>query len=233
MSKWMRALAKAGLVELEGAEAEAARQDTASDEDLDRMMAESEALLSAVGADPEPAPAPPAVPLGEVVEGVELSGLYASAAIPQSPFPAEKLLKVLEGLKALAPATRKAAILAMDSADEVWTIQDPLLDAVRKIDALRQAQAQLDATITSAEARAQQELAQHEAYKEQATSTIRSQIAELEQLLASELTEVAEKKAAVHASLQETRAACTRESARYEAEVDRLQSLSITFPDES
>ncbi|MCP4809109.1 MAG: methyl-accepting chemotaxis protein [Proteobacteria bacterium] len=239
MSRWKKALAKAGLLELDGDEIEpTASEDTPADaDDIDRILAETKALVGDAEAAPPVVvkPTPPKIfePLVEVVENVELDALFAQSGVPESPFPAEKLLKVLDGLRALDPGTRKAAILAMDAADEDWTIQDPLLDANRKIAALDTARERLTATAAQAEAKAETDLAEQETYKEEASATIRAQIADLEKLLETELNKVAEEKATIHARLQETRAACTRESARYEAESDRLKSLTLTFPTES
>ena len=238
MSRWKKALAKAGLLELEEGEVEATPADDVADaDDIDRILAETKALVGDAEAAPVATPQviepEPVEPLVEVVENVELDQLYASSGIPESPFPAEKLAKVLDGLRQLDPATRKAAVLAMDAADEEWTIQDPLLDAQRKIGALQNARKRLDATATQAEAKAETDLAEQEQYKTQASETIRAQIADLEKMLEDELNKVAEAKATIHARLQETRAACTRESARYEAEIDRLASLTVTFPTES
>lgn len=237
MSRWKKALAKAGLLELDADEIEATPDaDAPADaDDIDRILAETKALVGDADAAPpaEPEPEPEVTPLVAVVENVDLESLYAQSGVPESPFTAEKLLKILDGLRALDPATRKAAVLAMDAADEEWTIQDPLLDANRKIKALATAQKRLAATADQAGAKAETDLAEQERYKEQASTEIRSQIAELEKLLENELTKVAEEKATIHARLQETRAACTRESARYEAESDRLETLTLTFPTES
>ncbi len=239
MSRWLNALAKAGLVELEGAEAAAAGGgDDPSAQDLDALLAESRSLIDAVDGSPPAAAPPPQViepvqGLVDVQEGVPFAELFTSAGVAPSPLPAEKLLKILDGLKAMDPATRKAAVMAMDAAEDAWTAGDALLDAQRKMDALRKATARLEASASAAGTQAEQELTAQDQYKTKATEEIRRQIADLESMLEAELQAVADEKAAINARLAETRAACGRETARYEAEIDRLGTLFLTFPAES
>ena len=246
MSRWLKALAKAGLVELSESDQEdmKARDEARSAEpvdgqDIDRILRESRDLMQGAEhpeAQPQPgtdAPPPPAAPTGppvEVVEGQDFSELYAGQ-VAESPFPAEKLLRVMDGLKAMDPGTRRAAVMAMDAADDEWTVGDPLLDAQRKIQLLQSRTASLVASVAQAQAQAQAELEAQEQFKLQASSSIREQIAELEAMLEAELERVAHEKASIHSNLNETRASCAREAARYEAEIDRLASLSTIFGD--
>jgi hypothetical protein len=246
MSRWLKALAKAGLVELSEDEHEnlKAREEAQSAEpvdgqDIDRILRETRELMNGSqhpeaeaqpGSGAPPPPPVPSAPPVEVVEGQDFSELYAGQ-IPESPFPAEKLLRVMDGLKAMDPGTRRAAVMAMDSADDEWTIGDPLIDAQRKIQLLQSRTASLSASITQAEAQAEADLKAQEEYKQQATTTIREQIADLEAMLEAELEKVADEKAGIHSALNEKRASCTREAARYEGEIDRLASLSTIFGD--
>ncbi|HJN77347.1 MAG TPA: hypothetical protein QGF58_25705 [Myxococcota bacterium] len=244
MSRWLKALAKAGLVDLTDAERErvGGGAGPADPEEIERILAESRALESGevdLEADTDPAlepPEPPPVhvePLVDVQSGVPLDQVYDRLGVTGSPYPAEKLLTILDAMKALDPAARKAAILAMDTAEPTWTISDPLLDADRKMEALRTAQAELDATVAEAETKAADDLSSQDQYKEKASTEIRKQIADLEALLAQELQDVADAKAQVNVRLAETRNICTQERARYEAEIDRLKTLNVTFPQES
>jgi hypothetical protein len=70
------------------------------------------------------------------LEGIALADIFAAAGVPDSPYPAEKLLRLLDGLRAMDAGTRKAAVLAMDAADDNWQIGDCIADADRKISAL-------------------------------------------------------------------------------------------------
>lgn len=234
MSKFLKALAKMKLVELDEGELERESAHDGDTADIDRILAETKAMMEgqpapAVEPAPAPAPEPAAAPVQATEEGIDLAELFAD--LPASPYPAEKMLRLLDGLKAMDPATRRTAVLAMDSADDSWTIHDALLDAQRKIERLQQRREGLAQGVTQADAQAQADLAAQDEYKTQATQTIRAQIAELEDMLEAELAKVAEEKATIHSTLESTRSAAARESARLEAEVDRLYTLHQTFGD--
>jgi hypothetical protein len=238
VSRFLKALAKMKLVELEDEDVPSAGAHDGDPADIDRILQETRAMMGDAGVpadapEAEPAPAVPAVavPGGatEIDEGVAFDALYQP--LPESPFPAEKLLRLLDGLKAMDPTTRRTAVLAMDAADDSWTIHDALLDAKRKIETLQGRRSDLAQTVVNAEATAEADLTAQDAYKAQASETIRAQIADLEAMLEAELAKVAEEKAGIHARLQATRDAATREGARLEAEVDRLYTLHQTFGD--
>lgn len=226
MSRFLRTLAKVGLVELEGGETP--REAPMDDAEVQRILAEERAAQPQTA--PEPPPLPPQVEKHVAVsEGVSFEDLYRSVQVPPSPFPAERLLKLLDGLRAMDPATRKAAVLAMDAADDAWTIDDALLDAERKTGALRSGVAGLEQNLQQQEAHVQGELAALDGYAQKAADTIRKQIHELEQLLQQELEAAAQKKAQVTADLRIAREACARERTRYEQEIARLNEVQSIF----
>jgi DNA repair exonuclease SbcCD ATPase subunit len=152
-----------------------------------------------------------------------------ASGVPDSPFPVEKLLKMLDGLQALPVASRKAAVLALDSADDNWSIADVILDAQRKTRALREEQARLDSHLSATDAQAQADIASAEAYLEQATATIREQIAELETMLQQEVQQVATQKAEITHTLQSSRDAAARQRARLDNEIARIAKIPLTF----
>jgi hypothetical protein len=245
MARWLKLLERAGLVELspeEAARAAAAAGSAAprapSAEELDALLADTAditasldggARASGVPAAKGTAPAAP-VPEPELFAGRDLSQVYTEAGIPRSPYQAEQLLRVLDGLQAMPPAVRVAAVQAMDAADDAWSLGDPLLDAQRKVKALEGETDRLRATESQAESQAQADLAEQDTYQAQATEQIRAQIAELENLLGTELGQVATERARIQARLEETRHAVAREIARYRDEIARLRSLEQTFP---
>jgi hypothetical protein len=218
MSRFLRTLAKVGLVELDPNEAPPPEQPI-------------ELPIEQAPVEIEPAPPPlPDLPPGPLPsEGVSFEQLYREAKVTDSPFPAEKLLKLLDGLRAMDPATRKAAVTAMDAADEAWTVDDAVLDAERKCRALRQGVERLHANLAHSEELARRELASLDDYAQKAADTIRKQIAELEQLLAQELESAAQKKAQAQADLRLLREASAREQARYEHEIARLSEIAAIF----
>lgn len=247
MAKFMRALAKMGLVELEEEDLPAAAAPSGAD-DIDALLAETRAMLGKVdveapSAEPPPAsappPGPPPPPRVELppltVEGLtddrSLPAIYAEAGISDIPFPVERLLKVLDGLSAMDSATRRTVVAAMDEADDTWSIHDVLLDASRKVGALGAARARLDRALAEAESRTEAELAAQDAFAEQATGAIRAQIAELEAALAEEIKGVGEQKSQIRVRLEAARAAHATQAARLDGEIERLRTLYPVFGD--
>lgn len=257
MGSFLKALEKVGLVELEAddqarlEERQRKRREKRGEDDgeeLSTLLESTKGLMNEVDGKAAPrrkkaAARPPAkkaspqpvkaVPAGPVAEGTPFSELFKAQRIPPSPYPAEKLLKLLDGLRAMEPTVRKTAILAMDEADEAWTVDDAVVDAQRKIRVLQGAQTRLASSTAAAETKAQQDLAAQEKYKEEATATIRQQIVELEKLLEEELSKVSEERAAIHSRVTEQRKAAARESHRLEQEIVRLDQVAITFADTS
>lgn len=238
MSRFLRTLAKVGLVELDASEQQRleepqARDGAGSGQGGSAEPGLDEAALSRIlseGAIDEAAPpAHPPASMQPLAEGVSFEELYRGAQVPSSPFPAEKLLKLLDGLRAMDPAMRKAAVLAMDAADDAWTIDDAVLDAERKVRALRKGSERLGATLAQNEEAARAEVAALDDYAQKAADTIRKQIGELEQLLQKELEAAAQKKAEVQANMRVARDASARERTRYEQEVARLEEIHGIF----
>jgi hypothetical protein len=221
MSRFLRTLAKVGLVELDPHE-------TPPPEQTIDVTGEPEPIaLDAAEPPPPPLPDLPAGPLPS--EGLSFEQLYQGAQVPSSPYPAEKLLKLLDGLRAMDPATRKAAVMAMDAADDAWTVDDAQLDAERKCRALRSGVERLHANLAHADELSRKELASLDDYAQKAADTIRKQITELEQLLQQELETAAQKKAQAQADLRILREQTAREQARYEHEMARLSEIATIF----
>ncbi|HKY93602.1 MAG TPA: hypothetical protein VJM11_21290 [Nevskiaceae bacterium] len=218
MSKFLRVLQKAGLVEIDEA----------------TQMADTPADFVAPEPPPlaEAAPPPPEIlPEAEsrIQESRAFEALYAERGVPPSPFPAEKLLKLLDGLRAMDPATRKTAVLAMDAADEAWTIDDAALDASRKIKALNDTKTLLAQQAASAAAHAQEKMKAREQRQGDAVAAIRKQIADLEALMQREVEKGAGEKAALEAQVRTAGEACQRECARIDTEIARLKEVLDTF----
>ena len=254
MSNFLKALAKVGLVELDSSDQSSGAKGTSSarsapegEDEIERILRETQAALAASDdaaspaaaspASPPPAapaaaaPPPRAAPAGALSAENSLDEIYMASGVPDSPFPVEKLLKMLEGLKALPAASRKAAVVALDSADENWSMADVILDAQRKTRALREEQLRLDNHLAATEAQAQTDIAAAESYLEQATATIREQIAELETLLQQEVQQVAEQKSQITLSLQSDRDSAVRQRGRLDDEIARIAQIPLTFGD--
>lgn len=216
MSKFLRVLQKAGLVEAEPAENPASL--------------EAEVLAAVPPSEPS---VPDTAVLSEADSRIEESRsfdvLYAERGVPPSPFPAEKLLKLLDGLRAMDPPVRKAAVLAMDAADDNWTIEDAALDAHRKIKALNDTKALLSQQASSQAAHAQERLKSREQRQADALAAIRQQIGDLEALMQREVEKATAERAAMGAEVKSAQEASTREAARLDVEIARLQEVLDTF----
>ena len=175
------------------------------------------------------APVVPRLEGNDVVEGRAFEEIFASANLPPSPFPAERLLRLLDGLRAMDEATRKAAVMAMDAADENWTIADPVIDAQRKSVVLESYREGLTAQVASTEQTTAAKIAELTGDQERAVAEIRKQILELEKLLEREVQKKTEQIAALDASLKATRDAVDREGRRITAEIDRLREITAQF----
>jgi hypothetical protein len=222
MSRFLRTLAKVGLVELDPNEAPPEQAVDLPDAPVLPMEAVADAV-------PAPPPLPDLPPGPLPAGGLSFEQLYREAQVPESPFPAEKLLKLLDGLRAMDLATRKAAVTAMDAADDAWTVDDAVVDAERKCRALRAGAERLNANLARSEEQSRKELAALDDYAQKAADTIRKQIAELEQLLQQELESAAQKKAQAQADLHLQREATAREHARLQQEIARLSEIATIF----
>lgn len=232
MSKFFNALARIGLVEIEDRADDAPAEDLVDDKTEpvapSREVATTPKADSAVAASTASPRRTPAVS-ADLVEGTPFAQVYQAAAIAPSPFPAEKLLRVLDGLRAMDPAMRRAAVTAIDAADDTWTVDDPINDAARKIKALDEHKLELASRVAKLEVKTQTALEEQTAYQTEATATIRKQIADLETLLQQEVQKVASDCATIQARIEANRQACARESARLDLEMARLREIARIF----
>ncbi len=220
----MRALQKAGLVELDENAQPIATDAPAEPEPTPQVVMDH--APEPVAAEPAPVTA---VPEGPIAEQRPFEAIYGEQSVPPSAFTAEKLLKILDGLAALDPTARIAAVRALDAADDAWTVDDALLDAERKTRALGQARSQLEAQARAALEKARNDIAERDQRQQDAVGGIRKQIADLEALLEREVARATEEKSAFENAARATKEACLREVARLDAEADRLKRLAATF----
>ena len=229
-------LARANLIELSdderlaAAEAEQAAAGTQAYAAAPADAADAPAEIG--GASPPPEVAAVGAPAEQVAgkqEGILLPDIYAAAAVPASPYPAEKLLRLLDGLRAMDAGTRHAAVLAMDAADDNWQIVDCVRDAQFKISALGAYKEQLTGQLQNGEQQAAEVIDQIKLSLDKSSVAIRQQIAELEQLLEREVTRAAQETTRVEAGLRAARESSTRETRRMDAEIERLREIPNNF----
>ena len=157
--------------------------------------------------------------------------VYKKASVPSSNYSAEKLIRLLDGLKAMDANTRKIAIAAMDAADETWTIQDPLDDARQKITALQSYQLSIANRVTVAEKQNGEKITSINARVEQATQEIKIQIKQLEELLAREISKAQEDIAAANTLLRNTQTQAQQQVVEVDYEIAKLGEVIVVFAD--
>lgn len=166
---------------------------------------------------------------GEIQESLPFEAIYQQVGMPQSPFPAEKLLRLLDGLRSMDTVTRKAAVMAMDAADDNWNIADPVQDANRKVAALTAYRQGLSQQLDAAAQQAGDRIADGKHALENTVAEIRAQIAQLEQLLEREITRSAQEIAAIEGGQRAAREAVAREQRRLDQEIERLGEIPSGF----
>ena len=182
----------------------------------------SELELSA----PAPTPTSPAGLPPDIEEGTPLEDIYASSGVPATPYPAERLLKVLDGLRAMDATHQRAAVAAMDAADDTWSLEGVLADAAGKVVALKSHLGKLSETVTAAHAKEEFERANLAKEYEALCTTINQQMAELQEALRLATADNANAIKALESHTRDTVSASQREQLRIQVEIDRLDSLS-------
>lgn len=224
MKGMLNLLERAGLVRREGEELESDAAPVSGDlGDAARAVAQAPSGSSDAGA-----PLANDGPVADV-SGLSLAQIYASAGVAAASYPAERLLRLLDGLKAMDEGTRRQAIAAMDAADDTWTIADPLHDASLKIAAIEAHAATLRAGVTQAEHETQLTLAAVQQRQDTSVAEIKHQITELEGLLARELARGAQESSALAAALQSRREAVLRELEGLMRTVGEFRALISQF----
>lgn len=181
---------------------------------------------------PPEAAAPPPPPADTPMAAgspLKLDDIYAQAGVPASLYPAERLLRLIEGLSAMDAATRLMVIQAMDAADESWTIDDPLADAHTKVQALSMHSELLQLNLQALERDTRARIESNTARREKVVGDIRQQVSELEALIAREVSRAAQEIATQEAQLQAAREHTAGQLASLSQLSQRLQQLSTQF----
>lgn len=181
---------------------------------------------------PPEAAAPPPPPADTPMAAgspLKLDDIYAQAGVPASLYPAERLLRLIEGLSAMDAATRLMVIQAMDAADESWTIDDPLADAHTKVQALSMHSELLQLNLQALERDTRARIESTTARREKVVGDIRQQVSELEALIAREVSRAAQEIATQEAQLQAAREHTAGQLASLSQLSQRLQQLSTQF----
>jgi hypothetical protein len=164
-----------------------------------------------------------------IPEGVSIDSIFQQANVPPSSFPIERLQKLIDGLKQLDPATQKAAVLAMDAADEAWTIEGVLKDAQAKTDALHAYSDQVTAKVTQIQQAIERDVASLSSAKESAVADIQAQIADLQRKLEATTTQHATDVSGLGAKKQSAQQAGERERQRVTEVISKINNLVHPF----
>jgi chromosome segregation ATPase len=162
-------------------------------------------------------------------EGMSIELIYQAASVPSSNYTVERLGKLVEGLKQLDSATQRAAILAMDSADDTWSIEDILQDARKKVDALQAYSNQTASKVTRIRENIQNDVQRLAAEKDQSIANIQTQIAELQRLLESTISQHAAETAKLNSQALSAQQAVDREQQRMSEQIGKINTLVLPF----
>ena len=160
---------------------------------------------------------------------LDFGKIYADACVPESRYPAERLLRVLDGLSTLDEATRITTIKAIDVADESWTIADPVKDASLKAQALSNYAQQVQGLLQQRERATQARLEALRVKKEETLGSIRKQISDLEALAAREEARNAKESSELTTGLDNAKERTALELAELQQMQQRLLGLATQF----
>lgn len=223
---------------IERVEPEAAADAGASsqrDDDLDaliRRAAAAEPAPSAPAAEPAAeaeASATGAASAVSIEEGLDAGEIYRRQGVAVAQFPVERLLKLVEGLRALDPTTRRAAITAMDVADETWSMEQVLADADAKVLALRGHQQAMRAIAENLVNGNLERIGSLERERDGAVASLREQIAALEAQIQEAVGSTAAEVAKLQSQSESAKAALQRETLRLDAQILNLEELTAQF----
>lgn len=202
------------------------------DSDIDAIIRRAAEAETRATASPPPMPAgsaadAPAAP--GVEEGLDFAQIFARQGVADAGFPVERLIKLVDGLKALDPTTRRAAISAMDVADETWSMDQVLADADAKIAALRGHQRHLQGNADALVQANQARIAELESSRDTRLADLRQQIAVLEAQIQDAVGATAADIARLQSESESNKAALARETQRLDAQVLSLEELAAQF----
>lgn len=219
---------------IERTDAPAGDSAPAEDADIDaiiRRAAQAEAAAATPDAG-DSAPAGADAGASDVVgveEGLTFADIYGRQGVVEAQFPVERLLKLVEGLRALDPTTRRAAITAMDVADETWSMDQVLADADAKVAALRGHQRQMQGAADGVVQANRERVAALESSRDGRLAELRQQIAALEAQIQEAVGSTAADVAKLQSESESNKAALLRETQRIDAHILNLEELVAQF----
>jgi hypothetical protein len=160
---------------------------------------------------------------------LSLDQVYQTAAIPVAPYPAERLMRLIEGLRAMDEGTRRQAIQAMDAADDTWSMDDPIRDASAKAAAIDSYVQTLRSELAQSEQATRGEMEEKQRQHKASVAEIMRQMSDLEGLLSREIARGTQETAALESELQARIASTDREMRDMARSASELKSLVAQF----
>ncbi len=164
-----------------------------------------------------------------VEEGLTFADIYNRQGMAEASFPVERLLKLVDGLRALDPTTRRAAISAMDVADETWSMDAVLADADAKMAALRGHQRLMQGAADGVVQANRERIAALESSRDGRLAELREQIAALEAQIQEAVGSTAADVARLQSESESNKAALLRETQRIDAHILNIEELVAQF----
>jgi len=236
MATLKKILEAARLIERTDGAVEAPAEEGTGDADIDaiiRRAARAEAGAPTASPPPMPTDSGASAASGSasagVEEGLSFADIYSRQGLTEAGFPVERLLKLVDGLRTLDPATRRAAITAMDVADETWSMDQVLADADAKIAALRGHQRQLQGSADGIVQANRERIAALESSRDSRVAELRQQIAALETQIQDAIGTTAADVARLQSESEANKAALLRETQRIDAHILNLDELVAQF----
>ena len=211
-----------------------------SQEELDAMTPERRAEVTGtampVGTTEQVAVVEAVEPVGQVLavdsvipEGLDVAEIYTDANVVSSVYPYEKFVKLVDGLAALDDTAKKAALAAMDAADDTWTVGDIASDLINKRTALVQYQRDIEATVVHLEEQANTTIADTKAASDARVADMRAKISALEQAIQDEFQATGKTIGELHAQLAANKGAGERETQRIGTVVFKMTTVEKTY----
>lgn len=164
-----------------------------------------------------------------IPEGLDVAEIYADSGVAPSVYPYEKFVKLVDALAALDDSAKKAALSAMDAADDTWTVDDIASDLINKRAALVKYQRDIEATVLHLEEKANMAIADTKMQSDTRVAATRAQIAALEQSIQDEFQATGKTIGELHAQLAANKSAGEREGQRIGAVVFKMTTIEKTY----
>lgn len=184
-----------------------------------------EELLAELGDTIAPAPKPPV----KIREPIKIEEVFSQANLPQVKFPAEKLLKMLDGMSSLTAETQRISVQAMAAAGD-WTVDEVVADAAAKLKIIDKTIEEFGESSTALDAKTLEDIAHENKCLAEATKIIQEEIQKLEVRLQDEMKSVKENIEHIRNSSSDKQDEISECVADMRKEQKKYQRITAMFP---